>query len=137
MPDVVTGMLRVFHLDVYVLIDPGANISFVSPYVSMRFSVKPEFLKDPFHVSTPVGESVIARTVYRNCPISVFHKTIPCDLVELEMVDFDVILGMDWLFDSYASVDCRTRVVKFQFPNEPILEWKGSTSEFKANSFLV
>ncbi|MDV3170648.1 MAG: hypothetical protein Q8811_02735, partial [Candidatus Phytoplasma australasiaticum] len=34
-PDVVTGMLRVFHLDVYVLIDPGANISFVSPYVSM------------------------------------------------------------------------------------------------------
>ena len=26
-PDVVTGMLRVFHLDVYALIDPGANIS--------------------------------------------------------------------------------------------------------------
>src|SRR5688572_17238643 len=130
-PDVVTGMLRVFHLDVYALIDPGANISFVSPYVSMRFYVKSELLKDPFHVSTPVGESVVARTVYKRCPISVFHKTIPCDLVELEMVDFDVILGMDWLFDSYASVDCRTRVVKFQFPSEPILEWKGSTSEFK------
>ena len=97
MPDVVTGMLRVFHLDVYALIDPGANISFVSPYVSMRFSVKPELLKDFFHVSTPVGELVIARAVYRRCPIFVFHKTIPCDLVELEMVDFDVILGMDWL----------------------------------------
>src|SRR5688572_31757088 len=96
----------------------------------MRFSVRPELLKDPFHISTPVGESVIARTVYRSCPISIFHKTIPCDLVELEMVDFDVILGMDWLFYSYASVDYRTRVV-FQFPNEHVLEWKGSTSEFK------
>ena len=121
-PNVVTGMLRVFHLDVYALINPVENISFVSPYVSMRFSVKPELLKDPFSVSTPVGESVIARTIFRNCPISIFHKIIPCDLIELEMVDFDVILGMDWLYDSYASVDFRTRVVKFQFPNEPILE---------------
>ena len=47
-PDVVTGMLQVFPFDVYALIDPGANIYFVSPYVSMRFSVKTELLKDPF-----------------------------------------------------------------------------------------
>ena len=27
----------------------------------------------------------------------------------------------------YASVDCRTRIVHFQFPDEPILERKGSS----------
>ena len=43
------------------------------------------------------------------------------------MVDFDVILGMDWLHSCYALVDCRTRIVHFQFPDEPILEWKGSS----------
>ena len=42
-------------------------------------------------------------------------------LIELDMVDFDVILGMDCLHASYASIDCRTRVVKFQIPNEPVL----------------
>ncbi|XP_049381296.1 uncharacterized protein LOC125845822 [Solanum stenotomum] len=40
------------------------------------------------------------------------------------MVDFDVVLGMDWLHAYYASIDCRTRRVKFQFPSEPILEWE-------------
>ena len=43
------------------------------------------------------------------------------------MVDFNVILGMDWLHSCYALVDCRTRIVYFQFPDEPILEWKGSS----------
>ena len=27
------------------------------------------------------------------------------------------------------KVDCRTRIVRFQFLNEPILEWKGSSLE--------
>lgn len=44
------------------------------------------------------------------------------DLVELEMVDFNVIMGMDWLASSHAMVDCRTKVVRFQFSSEPVLE---------------
>ena len=28
------------------------------------------------------------------------------------------------MHDFFASINCRTRVVKFQFPNEPIVEWK-------------
>ena len=46
------------------------------------------------------------------------------ELVELDMLDFDIILGMEWLHAYFSSIDCRTRVVKFNFPNEPILEWK-------------
>ena len=42
------------------------------------------------------------------------------ELVKLDMLDFDVILGMDWLHAFFACIDCRTRVVKFNFPNEPI-----------------
>ena len=45
------------------------------------------------------------------------------DLIELDMVHFDVILGMD-LHACYASVNSRTRFVKFHFPNELVSEWK-------------
>ena len=50
------------------------------------------------------------------------------DLVEVDMVDFNVILGMDWFHAFYASVDCRTQTVKFPFPNDPILEWKNNSA---------
>ena len=41
------------------------------------------------------------------------------------MFSFDVILGMDWLYGFLLSIDFQTIVVKFNFPNELILEWKG------------
>ena len=42
------------------------------------------------------------------------------------MVDFDVIMGMDWLSSYYATVDFRTNIVHFKFPKEVVLEWKGN-----------
>lgn len=44
------------------------------------------------------------------------------DLFELDMVDFEVILGMDWLHSFYTSFECRTRKVVFRFPGESIIE---------------
>ena len=35
---------------------------------------------------------------------------------------------MDWVHSCFASIDCRTRVVKFQFPHETIFELKGEYS---------
>lgn len=50
--DIVTGMIKVFAYDVYDLLDPCASLSFVTPYVSMRFDIIPEKRFEPFHVST-------------------------------------------------------------------------------------
>ena len=81
----------------------------------MNFDIIPEQLGEPFSISTPVGESILVERVYCDCAISVNHKSTTNDLIKLDMVDFDIILGMDFLYAFYASAECKTRVVKFQF----------------------
>ncbi|XP_070020538.1 uncharacterized protein [Nicotiana sylvestris] len=123
--DVVTCMLMIFTFDVYALIDPGSTLSYVTPYIAKKIGIELEKLCEPFEVSTSVGESVIEMCIYRGCPVKVHHRLTATDLVELEMVDFDMIMDMDLLASYYATVDCRTKIVSFEFPGEPVLAWKG------------
>uniref|UniRef100_M1DCG5 Gag-pol polyprotein n=1 Tax=Solanum tuberosum TaxID=4113 RepID=M1DCG5_SOLTU len=61
--DVVTGMLQVFSIDVYALLDPGGTLSFVTPLVAMKFDILTDVLEEPFSVSIPVCDSVVAKRV--------------------------------------------------------------------------
>ncbi|XP_070057968.1 uncharacterized protein [Nicotiana tomentosiformis] len=123
-PDVVTGILTICSHDVYALIDPGSTLSYITPFIAGKFGIVPEILSDPFAVSTPFGESIIARRIYRGCTVTVCSRHTSTDLVELEMMDFDAIMGMDWLSACYATVDCRAKAARFHFPGETVLEWK-------------
>ena len=51
-PDVVTVMLKVFSINVYDLLDPGATLSFFTPLVAKKFNIFPNILHEPFIVST-------------------------------------------------------------------------------------
>ncbi|XP_070010668.1 uncharacterized protein [Nicotiana sylvestris] len=72
-----------------------------------------------------LGESIIAARVYRGCVVKVRGRNTAANLIELGMVDFDVIMGMDWLYTCFAKLDCRTRTIRLEFPNEPVIKWKG------------
>ncbi|XP_070006126.1 uncharacterized protein [Nicotiana sylvestris] len=124
-PDVVTGILTVQSHDVYALIDPGSTLSYVTPFVAMGFGIESDQLHKPFSVSTLVGDSITAARVYRGCVVTVRGRDTMADLIKLGMVDFDVIMRMDWLYSSFAKLGCQTRTMRLEFPNEPIVEWKG------------
>lgn len=81
----VTNILKFCDFDVYALLDSKANLYFVIQFLTNGFHVFCKVLNEPFEVYTTIEES---------------------------MVDFDIILEMDWLYDSYASIDCLTRKVK-------------------------
>ena len=46
----------------------------------------------------------------------------------VNMTDFDVILGMDWLTENHASIDCRKKEVKFSPPTEPTFKFKATST---------
>ena len=64
----ITGILLLFSRSVYALIDPGSTLSYISPFVASRMGIESELI-EPFEVATPVGDSVIATRVYKNCSV--------------------------------------------------------------------
>ena len=50
------------------------------------------------------------------------------DLVLLNVIDFDGILGMDWLSQHYATLDCHSRVVIFKIHGKEEFKFLGDRS---------
>lgn len=69
-------------------------LSYVTPFVAMYLSFGPECLSILFSFSTLIGDSVIVKRVYRGFMVFVSGIKSFVDLIELDMVDFEVILGM-------------------------------------------
>ena len=98
-------MLQIFLIHVYALLDLGVSLSFFTPFIAGDFRISPKILAEPFSVSTPMGKTIMARWVYRNCLVMIFQKYTLADLVKLEMTDIDVIFFMDWLYSCYAIIN--------------------------------
>ncbi|KAJ1379399.1 Aspartic peptidase domain superfamily [Sesbania bispinosa] len=115
---VVTSILPIFSRDAHVLFDPGATHSFVSLSFATQLAKSPSSLDETLAVTTPVREILLADCVYRSCVVSIGGKELFANLIAPDMVDFDVILGMDWLASHYATLDCHNKVVRFEMPGE-------------------
>ena len=55
------------------------------------------------------------------------------DLVILDVMDFDVILGMDWLSQHYATVDYRRKEVIFRISNDEEFKFMSDKSSAPHN----
>ncbi|XP_070029308.1 uncharacterized protein [Nicotiana sylvestris] len=104
-PYVVTGILTVQSHDVYALIDLESSLSYVTPYIATSFGIEPEQLHEPFSVSILVGESIMVARIYRDYVVTVHGRDTMANLIELGMIDFDVIMGIDWLYSCFAKLD--------------------------------
>ncbi|XP_070054277.1 uncharacterized protein [Nicotiana tomentosiformis] len=115
-----------------------STYSYVSSYFAPYLGVFCDSFSSPIYVSTPVVDSIVVGRMYRSCLVVLGGFEIRVDLLLLNMVDFDIILGMDWLLPFHAILNCHAKTVTLAMPGFPRLEWMGALAYVpsRAISFL-
>ena len=132
-PDVVTGIIPILDHDAYTLVDPGATHSFASKHFLDRFKIKTQPLEGCMRVSFPAGDPLFSDKVIRDSRILIEGQKFPTNLVALDMREFDVVLGMDWLSRHRATLDCYKKEVKFHRPGKLEVKLRGIRRELSSN----
>jgi len=70
-------------------------------------------------VSTAIGTELITNMYYIGCEIIIGEMRTQADLIKLEVMDYDLILGMDWLSTYHTHVDYRQKKIIFKMVGAP------------------
>uniref|UniRef100_A0A803PRF7 Gag-pol polyprotein n=1 Tax=Cannabis sativa TaxID=3483 RepID=A0A803PRF7_CANSA len=111
---VVTSQLPVDDSYYTVLFDSGATHSYVASRVIDELGRTCDFIDIVFGTLLPSGEWVISKRWVRSMPIRIVNMELSVDLIELELTEFDIVLGMDSLPKYLASIYCKQKMVTFQ-----------------------
>ena len=97
------------HLWAKILFDSGASHSFVATSSVDVLGLEVETLEESLHVSSPLGTRVRIDHICRDCELEISGILLMVDLRVVDISDFDVILGMDWLMAHRVVIDCDSR----------------------------
>ncbi|XP_070026438.1 uncharacterized protein [Nicotiana sylvestris] len=121
--------------DASVLFDPGSTYLYMSSLFAHFLDIPRESLGTFVYVSTPVDDSLVVDQIYRSYVVTFYGYETRADLLLLDIIDFEVILGMDWLSPYHTILDCHANTVTLAVPELPILEWK--CSSFSSSSRVI
>ncbi|KAL0533477.1 hypothetical protein IC582_030317 [Cucumis melo] len=125
---VVTGTIPVLGHYALVLFDSGSSHSFISSTFVLHARLEVEPLYYVLSISTPSGENMLSKKKVKACQIEIAGHVIEVALLVLDMLDFNVIMGMDWLGANHASIDFSRKEVAFNPPLMASFKFKGEGS---------
>ncbi|XP_073129718.1 uncharacterized protein [Henckelia pumila] len=113
---VITGIISLFGLCTIDLLDSGASHSFISESCIRKFPKFPEKSISGFSMTVPSGEELFSNLVFQNVDLEFQGNKVVADLIVLPMLEFDIILGMDWLTKNGVSIDFQRIMVTIRKP---------------------
>ena len=121
----VTGQLLIANTLAYVLIDSRETHSFASCKFVECVSHDCDVLRQGFSTSLLSREILFSSHWLRAIPMIILGIELYVVLVILNMHDYNVILGMDFLEKYNATIECQSKKIIFMSPGEVEFEYIG------------
>ena len=97
-----------------------------------------ETLEEPLYVSSLLGIRARIVMICRGCELEISGTLLTVDLKIMDMSEFDVILGMDWLTVYRVVIDCeRRRVTAYTQDGTRVVFQGGQARYFAPDSIRV
>ena len=76
-----------------------------------------EMVENLLLIESPIGTNSRVDRICKGCIITLANRALKVDLRILDMIGYDVILGIDWLTMYRALVDCHHHRIIFCLPD--------------------
>ncbi|GKB53893.1 putative nucleotidyltransferase, ribonuclease H [Tanacetum coccineum] len=120
------GILTLHGCKAYLLFNTGSTHSIISSSFAQRVGLPSSILDPPMSITTLMQTSVTITTIYHDFPITMEYNICLAQLLPMIMHDFDIILGMDWLSEHQAIIDCQSKRVPFGNLENPKFVYQGA-----------
>ena len=88
----------------------------------IELGLEVEALEEHLYVSSPLGIRARIGMICHGCELEILGILLTVDLRVMDMSEFDVILGMDWLTAYRVVIDCeRKRVTAYTQDNTRVV----------------
>ncbi|XP_058218908.1 uncharacterized protein LOC131329657 [Rhododendron vialii] len=119
---------------VQALFDSGPSPSFISTACVSALGLEIEPLKSSMMVASPLGGKLAVNLICKGREIEVADLRLSYDFRGIDMADFDIILGMDWLSSHRVVIDCHQKMVTAYTPDGTCIKFKGNRQTPKSTT---
>jgi hypothetical protein len=129
---VVIGTLSILSHPGKVLFDTGATTSFLSKEFMEQYGIRCSTLECPITVLSAGGTLAVTH-IKKEQIIRICNFVYFADLFVIPMGAIAVILGMDWLSNHGAQIDCEGKIVSIRSPEGGRIVYQGDKyTQFEA-----
>ncbi|GJV39865.1 putative reverse transcriptase domain-containing protein [Tanacetum coccineum] len=118
------------------LLDSGADYSFVSTTFMPLLGIEPGELGFRYEVKIASGQLVEIYKVIKGCKLEIEGHVFDIDLIPFGHGSFDVIIGMDWLFNHEDKIIFHEKVVRIPLLEGKVLRVLGERPEEKVRLLM-